>query len=67
MSETDKTLDPAETATFLNIQPRTLESWRARRIGPPWIRYSKTCVRYRVSDLVAWQESRRTVVTNDAA
>ena len=33
-------LDQEEAARFLHVQPRTLESWRQRRIGPRFVRYS---------------------------
>jgi len=51
-------LNQEEAARFLHVQPRTLESWRQRRIGPRFIRYSMRCVRYRLQDLQAWLESQ---------
>jgi len=51
-------LDQVEAARFLRVQPRTLESWRQRRTGPRFIRYSQRCVRYRPSDLQAWLDAR---------
>ena len=47
-------LDQEEAARFLHVQPRTLESWRQRRIGPRFVRYSMRCVRYREQDLQTW-------------
>ncbi len=51
-------LDQEEAARFLHVQPRTLESWRQRRIGPRFVRYSLRCVRYRSQDLQAWLDSQ---------
>ncbi len=47
-------LTQTEAATFLHVEPRTLESWRQHRVGPAFIRYSRRCVRYRVEDIQAW-------------
>jgi hypothetical protein len=51
-------LDQVEAARFLRVKPRTLESWRQRRTGPRFIRYSQRCVRYRPHDLQAWLDAR---------
>jgi len=51
-------LDQEEAARFLHVQPRTLESWRQRRIGPRFVRYSMRCVRYREQDLQTWLDSQ---------
>ncbi len=55
-------LTPIEAAKFLNVRPRTLENWRARRIGPRFIPYSRRCVRYRLDDLQAWLDSKAATV-----
>jgi hypothetical protein len=51
-------LNQEEAARFLHVQPRTLESWRQRRIGPRFVRYSMRCVRYRSQDLQAWLDNQ---------
>lgn len=38
---------------------RTLEGWRHRRQGPPFIRLNRLIV-YRLSDILAFEEARRT-------
>jgi hypothetical protein len=58
----DKQLTQKQVAELLNIQPRTLESWRQRRIGPPFVAYSRRCIRYRERDLQRWLETQ-TIVT----
>jgi hypothetical protein len=56
--QADGMLNQDEAARFLHVQPRTLESWRQRRIGPRFVRYSMRCVRYRAQDLQAWLDSQ---------
>jgi hypothetical protein len=56
--QADEMLNQEEAAQFLHVQPRTLESWRQRRIGPRFVRYSMRCVRYRAQDLQAWLDSQ---------
>jgi Helix-turn-helix domain len=51
-------LNQIEAARFLRVQPRTLESWRQRRTGPRFIRYSQRCVRYRPRDLQEWLDAQ---------
>jgi len=58
-------LTSREAAEFLRLEPRTLESWRGRGIGPKFLRYSARCVRYRLKDLQDWVDSR--VVTGVSA
>ncbi len=45
-------------ADLLGLTPRTLEKMRLHGGGPRFVRVSATCVRYRLTDLAAWQESR---------
>lgn len=54
----DKLLTQARAAELLNVKPRTLENYRARRVGPPFIAISRRCVRYRLADLEAWIASK---------
>lgn len=56
-SEKDRTVDQVEAAQILGIAPRTLETWRLMKRGPRFLIYSKRCIRYRVSDLISFQES----------
>ena len=53
---TDRLLTQAEAAEFLNVQSRTMESWRLRGTGPRFIRYSPRAIRYRPADLHAFLE-----------
>lgn len=49
-------LTPAEAATYLSVSPRTLETWRSKLIGPPFIKPEgiSRVVRYREDDLAKW-------------
>lgn len=53
-------LSQKTVATLLGISPRSLEAWRRpdSSDGPPFIRISKRCVRYRLSDVQAWLARR---------
>lgn len=43
-----------ETAAYLGVKPRLLESWRYRNTGPKYIRLGGRHVRYRQTDLDDW-------------
>lgn len=47
-----------ETADLLRISPRTLENWRARGHGPPYLRLTRRRIAYRERDVLAWIDSR---------
>ena len=49
-------LRPEVVAQQLNVSMRTLEAWRYRGGGPKFIRISARCIRYRLGDLVEWQQ-----------
>ncbi len=42
----------------LAVEARTLQQWRVTGSGPPFVRVSRRCVRYRVADLDAWIAER---------
>ncbi len=54
-------LTPAEAAAFLNVTKSALATWRARGLGPPFVRLTERVVRYDERDLLAWLESRKEV------
>lgn len=51
-------VDTPRAAEILHLTPRALEERRRRGGGPPYVRLSATCVRYRLSDLARWIEER---------
>lgn len=55
-------LTTAEAATHLSLSPRTLEAWRSKLVGPPFIKLPDSqTVRYRAADLEKWvDESAQT-------
>ena len=62
--ESDPLLDTNQVARILGYRPRTLEGMRSRGDGPPFIRLSPRAVRYRLSDLESWLDSRRRTSTS---
>lgn len=51
-------LTPTEAADFLAVKVQTLAVWRsAKRYGLPFVRVGN-CIRYRLTDLEAFLESR---------
>ena len=55
----DNLLDQRQAATRLGLpSARTLEAWRLRGYGPPFLRLSPRLVRYRASDIDQWLAAR---------
>ena len=53
-------LSERQAATILGLTPFALRKWRQQRRGPEFIRLSPRCVRYKLCDLEAYIEARRT-------
>jgi excisionase family DNA binding protein len=51
--DTDVLLREEDAADLLNLSVRTLQAWRLRRTGPPFVQVGRA-VRYRRRDLIAW-------------
>ena len=49
----DILLREQEAADLLSLSVRTLQSWRIRMAGPPFVQVGRA-VRYRRRDLIAW-------------
>jgi predicted DNA-binding transcriptional regulator AlpA len=58
-------VDERAAADALGLTPRTLQAWRARGEGPPHVRVSSRCVRYRPQDLEDWAAERVRSSTSD--
>jgi len=58
-------LDERGVAAVLNISPATLRNWRVQGLGPPFLRLSRRCVRYRSDDVDAWLAGRIARSTSD--
>jgi len=55
----DALLDQRQAAVRLGLpSARTLEAWRLRGYGPPFLRLSPRLVRYRASDIDQWLAAR---------
>jgi hypothetical protein len=65
--DVDALLDESKAATLLDVTPRALQAWRQRGGGPPYVRISSRCVRYRRRDLVAFAEARLQRSTSDTS
>lgn len=51
-------LNRRQAADHLNVSDRTVANWAGKPGGPPMVRISKRCVRYRLEDLDAWLAAR---------
>jgi excisionase family DNA binding protein len=51
--DADALLREQEAADLLSLSIRTLQSWRIRSAGPPFVQVGRA-VRYRRRDLIAW-------------
>ena len=47
-------LSTHEAAQYLGLSQTCLEHWRMLRTGPPFVRVSARCIRYRREVLEAW-------------
>jgi predicted DNA-binding transcriptional regulator AlpA len=56
--ETRGLMDIDEVAAFLSVSPGTLYHWLSERRGPPCVRLSSGCLRWRMSDIDAWVSER---------
>ncbi len=52
-----KQINTNEAADFLGVTPRKLEQMRQRGTGPVFVRISPKCVRYRIKELIAYQDA----------
>jgi predicted DNA-binding transcriptional regulator AlpA len=56
---TNELLSQRQVAARLGLSARTIEGWRTRGVGPPFLRLSARAVRYRTSDLEQWLDQHR--------
>ena len=50
----DRLITEQEAAAFLGVSVRFMQNRRVRGGGPPYVRISGRCIRYRRRDLIAW-------------
>lgn len=71
-TEHDSLVSAKSAAAILGLSPRTLDSWRMKGTGPPYISIgvrrfrrrgkmvlSPRCTRYRIRDLQTWIDCHR--------
>jgi hypothetical protein len=58
-------VDEREAADLIGLTPRFLQVRRQNGDGPPFVRVSSRCVRYRPEDLRAWAADRLRTSTSD--
>jgi len=59
---TQDLLTPQQVADLLQVKTDTLEAWRGKRIGPPWLKLGdskRSPVRYRRADVEAFLKARQ--------
>ena len=59
----DRLLTSEEVSEYLGLSPHTIEMWRRKKVGPPWVKVGRS-VRYKESDVSSWVE-RRSQETTD--
>lgn len=59
-------LTTREAADVLRLSHRTMENWRQRNQGPPWVELPGRAIRYRRRDLDDWAAGRAAEVADDA-
>lgn len=55
-------LEPDETATALDVRPKTLEAWRREGKGPAFVKVGRY-VRYRLSSVIAFVDAQTFATT----
>ena len=61
----DQLLNTPLAAEFLRVSPRSMETWRWKGGGPPYVVLGRKAIRYLKSDLLAWAEAGRRTSTSD--
>ena len=58
-------IDESAAAAFIDLARGTVANYRQSGDGPPFIRISARCIRYRRLDLKAWADERLVTSTSD--
>jgi predicted DNA-binding transcriptional regulator AlpA len=59
MGDPNELLNESEAAKIPALTGHAFRKYRQLGIGPPYIKISARCVRYRRADVLAWLEARR--------
>ena len=65
LSDLDQAINEAQAAEFLGVSVRTLQAWRVRGGGPPYVKIGRA-VRYQRRALVSFQEKHTVSSTTQA-
>ena len=58
-------IDEKAAAEFLDLTPRTMQAMRQRGGGPPFVRISARCIKYRRINLKSYADARLRSSTSD--
>jgi predicted DNA-binding transcriptional regulator AlpA len=61
----DEAIDTAEAGRIIGFTPRTLDTWRSRGGGPPFLKLGRRAVRYQRRALFEWLAERQRCDTSD--
>jgi predicted DNA-binding transcriptional regulator AlpA len=64
-ADPDAALNENQAAEFLGVSVRTLQAWRVRGGGPPYVKIGRA-VRYQRRALIAFQTDHTVTSTTDA-
>ena len=53
----DRLLTSEDVSEYLRVSPHTIEMWRRKKVGPPWLKIGRS-IRYKFSEVHAWLERR---------
>jgi hypothetical protein len=62
----EPSLTDEEAARVIGVAVKTMRNWRTKGMGPPWVAVGRKLVRYRPSDLRAYQEANLRQSTSQA-
>jgi predicted DNA-binding transcriptional regulator AlpA len=65
LSDIDCAINEPQAAEFLGVSVRTLQAWRVRGGGPPYVKIGRA-VRYQRRALIAFQEQHTVTSTTEA-
>ena len=50
-----------------NMNPKTLDQWRSKRIGPKWVRIGGKKILYRMKDILAYESENENEISTERA
>jgi predicted DNA-binding transcriptional regulator AlpA len=57
LNPADRILTEDEVAALTSFSTRTLQAWRQRNVGPPFMRVRRS-IRYSQADVLAWMKAQ---------